>query len=258
MQNPAIVTTYLTRVFGEKIAAENISLNVPKGSFYGLVGPNGAGKTTTLSMMTGLLRPTHGQVWVDGIDMWKNPVEAKKHIGIQADGVEIFDRLTGKELVTYNGLLRGMKRDIVDQRTSELLYALELTEDQNKLVVDYSSGMRKKVTLACALVHAPQILILDEPFESVDPVSSEVIRSILRSFVAGGGTVILSSHVMEMVEKLCSHVAVIAAGRLLAAGTLAEVAAGKPLNERFIELVGGRSLGEGELSWLQHSQNLNS
>ena len=228
---------------------------MPKGSFFGLVGPNGAGKTTTLSMATGLLRPTHGQALINGIDVWQEPLRAKAEIGVLADRVKLFDRLTGRELVVYNGLLRGMDRAVVDQRTAELLNALELTNDANKLVVDYSAGMTKKIALASALIHAPRLLVLDEPFESVDPVSSSVIRSILFSYIAGGGTVVFSSHVMELVEKLCTHVAVIAQGQVLASGTTAEVTAGKSLDERFVELVGGRGLVEGELSWLQQSQN---
>ncbi|MGB3413325.1 MAG: ABC transporter ATP-binding protein [Microbacteriaceae bacterium] len=255
VNNVAIQLTNLTKIFGEKPAVLNLNLSVPKGSFFGLVGPNGAGKTTTLSMTTGLLRPTHGQALINGIDIWQEPLKAKAELGVLADGVKLFDRLTGRELVVYNGLLRGMNREIVDQRTAELLNALELTEDANKLVVDYSSGMTKKIALAAALIHAPKVLVLDEPFESVDPVSSAVIRSILHGYIQGGGTVVLSSHVMELVEKLCTHVAVIAQGQVLAAGPTAEVTAGKSLDERFVELVGGRGLVEGELSWLQQSQD---
>lgn len=255
MNDYAIELHGLSRMFGDKVAVNNIFLGIPRGSFFGIVGPNGAGKTTTLLMATGLLRPTAGTAVIDGTDIWQQPLEAKAKLGVQADGVKLFDRLTGRELVTFIGLLRGLDKETVTQRTEELLAALELTDSADKLVVDYSAGMHKKISLAAALIHAPSILVLDEPFESVDPVSSAVIRKILQNYIAGGGTVVLSSHVMELVEKLCTHVAVISAGQVLASGTLAEVAQGKNLNDRFVELVGGRELAEGELSWLQRSSN---
>ncbi|MGP9694109.1 ABC transporter ATP-binding protein [Brachybacterium sp. AOP25-B2-12] len=241
----------LTKSFDRTEVVHDVSLDVPRGSFYGLVGPNGAGKTTTLSMATGLLRPDAGTAQVLGIDMWAEPERAKSQLGVLADGLRTFDRLTGRELLTYIGLIRGMSADVVTQRIDSLLGALGLAGEEGKLVVDYSAGMTKKILLAGALIHAPRLLVLDEPLEAVDPVSGEVIRKILRQFVAGGGTVILSSHVMQLVEELCSHVAVIAEGRVLAAGTLDEVRAGDSLVDRFVSMVGGADVAEGSLSWLE-------
>jgi ABC-2 type transport system ATP-binding protein len=240
----------LAKRFGQKIAVDGLSLDVPAGSFFGIVGPNGAGKTTTLSMATGLLRPDFGTAVVHGVDVWARPLEAKRLMGILPDGVRLFDRLTGEQLVTYAGLLRGMDKDVVASRVGELLAALDLAQDAGTLVVDYSAGMTKKIALASALIHAPRLLVLDEPFEAVDPVSAANIRSILDSYVASGGTVIVSSHVMDLVQRMCDHVAVVAAGRLLAAGTVDEVRAGASLEDRFVQLVGGRSHTEG-LEWLR-------
>jgi ABC-2 type transport system ATP-binding protein len=240
----------LAKRFGSKIAVDGISLDVPAGSFFGIVGPNGAGKTTTLSMATGLLRPDFGTAVVHGVDVWARPLEAKRLMGVLPDGVRLFDRLSGEQLVTYAGLLRGMDKDVVAARVGELLAALDLSGDAGTLVVDYSAGMTKKIALASALIHAPKVLVLDEPFESVDPVSAANIRDILDRYVATGGTVIVSSHVMDLVQRMCDHVAVVAGGRLLAAGTVAEVRGGVSLEERFVQLVGGRVQTEG-LEWLR-------
>ena len=247
---PALAVRALAKRFGEKIAVNGISLDVPAGSFYGLVGPNGAGKTTLLSLATGLLRPDHGSAWVHGTDVWANPLEAKRLMGILPDGVRLFDRLTGEQLVAYSGLLRGMDRETVAARTKDLLSAMDLTADAGKLVVDYSAGMTKKVALASALIHAPRLLVLDEPFEAVDPVSAANIRDILSGYVSSGGTVIVSSHVMDLVQRMCDHVAVVAGGNLLAAGTVDEVRGEGSLEERFVSLVGGRTHSEG-LEWLR-------
>ena len=249
-QVPALSLLGLAKRFGDKIAVDGISLDVPAGSFYGVVGPNGAGKTTTLSMATGLLRPDFGTALVHGVDVWQHPLEAKKLMGILPDGVRLFDRLSGEQLVTYAGLLRGMDRDIVASRVAELLAALDLANDAGTLVVDYSAGMTKKIALASALIHAPRLLVLDEPFESVDPISAANIRDILDRYVSSGGTVIVSSHVMDLVQRMCDHVAVVAGGRLLAAGTVEDVRAGASLEDRFVQLVGGRNHTEG-LEWLR-------
>ncbi|MBC7591314.1 MAG: ATP-binding cassette domain-containing protein, partial [Salinibacterium sp.] len=199
---PALQITGLTKRFGEKLAVDNLDLTVPGGSFYGLVGPNGAGKTTTLSMATGLLRPDFGTISIHGVDVWSNLVEAKKLVGNLSDGVRLFDRLTGLQLVTYAGLLSGMTREVVVERAHDLLHLLDLESAAGTLVVDYSAGMTKKIALACALVHAPRLLVLDEPFESVDPVSAANIRDILDGFVKSGGTVIVSSHAMDLVQRM--------------------------------------------------------
>ncbi|WP_243885156.1 ABC transporter ATP-binding protein [Cellulomonas fengjieae] len=249
---PALELRGLWRKFGDKIAVSGIDLVVPAGSFYGLVGPNGAGKTTTLSMATGLLQPDFGTVLVHGQDLWADPVAVKGMLGVLPDGVRLFDRLTGQQLITYAGLLQGLDRETVATRATDLLAALDLRADADKLVVEYSAGMTKKVALACALVHAPRLLVLDEPFEAVDPVSAANIRDILASYVRSGGTVIVSSHVMDLVQRMCDHVAVIAAGHVLAAGTIDEVRGGSTLEDRFVDLVGGRVSGEG-LAWLRTS-----
>lgn len=249
---PALMMRSLGKRFGEKVAVNGISLDVPSGSFFGLVGPNGAGKTTALSMATGLLRPDAGQVWVNGIDVWAQPLKAKAAMGVLADGVRLFDRLSGKQLVTYSGLLRGMDRDTVAERTDDLLRVLDLEDAGSKLVVDYSAGMTKKIALATALIHSPRLLVLDEPFEAVDPVSAANIRNILADYVTHGGTVIVSSHVMDLVQRMCSHVAVIAQGNLLAVGTVDQVRGETTLEERFVELVGGPGNNEG-LAWLHTS-----
>ncbi|MBB5830698.1 ABC transporter ATP-binding protein [Brachybacterium aquaticum] len=241
----------LRKSFAGTEVVHGLSLDVPRGSFYGIVGPNGAGKTTTLSMATGLLRPDDGTAHVLGHDMWAEPHAAKAVLGVLADGLKTFDRLTGRELLTYQGLIRGMDPAVVEERTESLLAALDLAGEDGKLVVDYSAGMTKKILLAGALLHAPRLLVLDEPLEAVDPVSAQVIRRILTAYVGGGGTVVLSSHVMELVEGLCSHVAIIAKGELLADGTLDEVRQGGSLVQTFIDLVGGGDLAEGSLPWLE-------
>lgn len=248
-QVPALRLRGLVKSFSGRRAVDGLDLDVPAGSTFGVVGPNGAGKTTTLSMATGLLSPDAGTVHVLGVDLWREPSRAKPLLGVLPDGVQTFDRLTGAELVSYAGLLRGMPREVVGARRDELLAALDLADAARTPVADYSAGMTKKVLLACALVHAPRVLVLDEPFEAVDPVSAGTIRSILSRFVAGGGTVVLSSHVMALVERMCDRVAVIGGGRVLAAGTLEEVRAGEDLEERFFALLGARG-ADAELTWL--------
>nr|WP_307218995.1 ABC transporter ATP-binding protein [Microbacterium sp. SORGH_AS_0888] len=242
----------LFKRFGDKVAVDGIDLTVPTGSFYGLVGPNGAGKTTTLSMATGLLRPDGGTAVLHGVDAWQHPVEAKRMIGNLADGVRLFDRLTGEQLITYTGMMFGLARPEIAQRTADLIALMDLGEAAGNAVVDYSAGMTKKVALACALVHAPRVLVLDEPFESVDPVSAANIEDVLRGYVGSGGTVIVSSHSMDLVQRMCDHVAVIAKGRVLAAGTVDEVRSGQTLQDRFVDLVGGRHRSEGP-EWLRLS-----
>ena len=251
---PAIEIRGLTKAFGQKVAVDRINLDIPSGSFYGLVGRNGAGKTTTISMVTGMLMPSEGTAYVRGIDMWTDPLKAKAHLGVLPDGVHLFDKLTGEQLITYSGYLHGIDKETVASRVKDLLTAMDLTDAAGRAVADYSAGMTKKIALAAALVHAPSVLILDEPFEAVDPVSAANIQDILRGFVASGGTVIISSHVMDLVQRLCDHVAVMDSGRILAAGTVDEVRAGVSLEERFVQLVGGRTSSEG-LSWLGTSSH---
>ena len=251
---PALQMRGLVKAFDRKVAVDRLSLDIPVSSFYGIVGPNGAGKTTSLSMATGLLRPDAGQVLVHGVDVWTQPQRAKTLLGVLPDGLRTFDRLNGLELVTYSGLLRGLERDVVVPRATELVKVLGLWDAGTTLVADYSAGMRKKIHLACAMVHSPSILVLDEPFEAVDPISAQTIQAILRDYAAAGGTVVISSHVMATVQRLCDHVAIINAGRVVAAGTTEQVAAGADLEQRFTERVGGHVRTEG-LSWLRPSSS---
>ncbi|GAA2578264.1 ABC transporter ATP-binding protein [Winogradskya consettensis] len=246
----ALALRGLVKQFEAKVAVAGIDLDVPAGSFFGLLGPNGAGKTTTLSMAVGLLRPDLGQARILGYDVWADPIAAKSRIGVLPDGVRLFDRLTGTELLAYQGLLRGMDPTVVDRRSVELMDVLQLGAGNRTLVVDYSAGMKKKIGLACALLHAPRLLVLDEPFEAVDPVSAALIRGILQRYVTGGGTVVFSSHVMTVVERLCSHVAIMADGRIRVRGTLDEVRGDRSLEDVFVEVVGGRTATGSELSWL--------
>lgn len=242
----------MRREFSGKTAVDDVSLRVPHGSFYGLVGPNGAGKTTALSMAVGLLRPSSGRAMVQGIDVWQDPVEAKKHFGVLPDGLALPERLTGGELLTYWGRFRGLGADSTAARSAELLRILELEEAESigTLVGEYSTGMRKKIGLATALLHAPSVLVLDEPYEAVDPVSGRVLTSILRRFTSTGGSVIISSHVMSLVEELCDRVAIIVQGKVVADGTLDDVRSGHSLEERFVQLVGSTELTGEDLSWI--------
>ncbi|MBO3103929.1 ABC transporter ATP-binding protein [Cellulomonas fengjieae] len=242
----------LRREFAEKVAVDDMVLRVPYGSFYGVVGPNGAGKTTALSMAVGLLRPTSGRAFVQGVDVWADPIGAKQRLGVLPDGLALPERLTGGELLTYWGRFRRLPREVVAARTDELLKILELDEAESlgTLVGEYSTGMRKKIGLATALLHAPKVLVLDEPYEAVDPVSARVLTRILRRFTAGGGAVVISSHVMAMVEQLCDRVAIVARGQVVADGTLDEVRRGVSLEDRFVELVGAPEVDEEELAWI--------
>jgi ABC-2 type transport system ATP-binding protein len=242
----------LRRVFGDKVAVNDVDLRVPHGSFFGLVGPNGAGKTTALSMAVGLLRPSAGRAFVHGVDVWADPIEAKRRLGVLPDGLALPERLTGGELLTYWGRFRKLPRDVVAARTRELLRVLELEEAEQlgTLVGEYSTGMRKKIGLATALLHTPRMLVLDEPYEAIDPVSARVLTRILRRFTDGGGSVVISSHVMALVEQLCDRVAIVAEGTVVAGGTLDEVRAGASLEDRFVELVGAAEVSEEELRWI--------
>ncbi|WP_396659301.1 ABC transporter ATP-binding protein, partial [Microbacterium sp.] len=246
---PAVELRGIVKAFGDTRAVDGIDLTVPAGSFYGVVGPNGAGKTTTLSMVAGLLRPTRGTIRVAGIDAAADPVAAKRVMGVLPDRLRTFDRLTGRQLLYYYGILRGLRPDVVESRTADLARAFDLTDSLGRVVSDYSAGMTKKIMLAGALIHSPRLLVLDEPFEAVDPVSSAVILDILGAYVAHGGTVMLSSHGMELVERVCTRVAVLVAGQVLAEGTVDEVRGELTLEQRFIELSGGLGDVEG-LEWL--------
>lgn len=246
---PALRLRGITKTFGQTRAVDDVDLTIPAGTFYGIVGPNGAGKTTTLSIVAGLLRADAGSVEVAGVDLSADPARAKRQMGILPDRLRTFDRLTGRQLLHYYGVLRGLASSVVESRTADLARAFDLSDALSRKVSDYSTGMTKKLMLAGAMIHSPRLLVLDEPFESVDPVSSAVILDILSAYVAHGGTVILSSHGMDLIERVCDGVAVIVAGQVLAEGSVAEVRGDLTLEQRFLELAGGPTDVEG-LEWL--------
>ncbi len=246
----AIDAQDVVKLYGNNLALDHLYLQIPAGSFFGLVGPNGAGKSTFLSIATGILEPDRGTVFINGISMWDEPVAAKGALGVLPDGMHMFDRLSGIEHLTFVAQLRGLDKQSAIQRSRSLLQTFELPLDKKKTISEYSTGMRKKIGLALALVTSPRLVVLDEPFEAVDPVSANTLQQVLKEYVKRGGTVVLSSHVMATVESLCTHVAVINQGRILVSGTTEEVAAGQDLNSRFLQLVGGHQQCEGDLSWL--------
>jgi ABC-2 type transport system ATP-binding protein len=254
----AVATWGLTRKFGERLAVNALNLVVRRGEFFGFLGPNGAGKSTTIKMLVGLVRPTAGLAYVGGVDVWREPLRAKAQIGVLPEQLNLYERLSGREMVEFAGRLYDLPRAEVQRRTAALLDVLGLSDDADKLVVDYSMGMRKKIALAAALVHRPQVLFLDEPFEGIDPVSSRTIRDILRDLTTSGTTIFFSSHILEVVERLSTRVGIINNGRLIAEGTLQELrsrAGGQgngdaSLEDIFLELIGaGRR--EGGLEWLE-------
>lgn len=246
----AMELTGLTKVFAGRTVVDGVDLAVPAGAMFGLVGPNGAGKTTLLSMAVGLLRPTGGQAQIVGRDVWAEPALAKAAVGVLPSDLALPEPLSGREILTYLGALHGLDRAAAADRGTELLSLLGLAAAGEEPVGQYSTGMRKKLGLATALLHAPRVLVLDEPLEAVDPVSSMTIRTILERHVASGGSVIVSSHVMALVEELCDHVAVMMDGRVIAAGTTDEVREGRTLEQAFARLVGVAALPAEGLSWL--------
>jgi ABC-2 type transport system ATP-binding protein len=260
--SPAVVTRDLTRVFGQKVAVDHLNLTVQRSEFFGFLGPNGAGKSTSIKMMVGLLRPTSGSVWVGGVDVWKEPLRARSQIGVLPEYLNLYERLTGREFITFAGHMYGLAKVDIQRRTEELLHVLDLADDADKLIVDYSVGMRKKVALAAAIMHRPEVLFLDEPFEGIDPVSSRAIRDILHELTRRGTTIFFSSHIMEVVERLCTRVGIINQGVLVAEGTLQELrerARGSgadggekdaTLEDIFLNVIGARNESH-NLSWLE-------
>ena len=256
---PAVVTHDLLRVFGQKAAVNYLNLTVQRGEFFGFLGPNGAGKSTTIKMMVGLLRPTSGSVYVGGVDVWHEPLRARSLMGVLPEYLNLYERLTGREFVTFAGRMYGVPDTDVKRRTEELLHVLTLTDDAEKLIIDYSVGMRKKIALAAALIHRPEVLFLDEPFEGIDPVSSRVMRDILRDLTRHGTTIFFSSHIMEVVERLCTRVGIINQGTLVAEGTIPELRArasgsggdkDATLEDIFLNVIGARDENH-NLSWLE-------
>jgi ABC-2 type transport system ATP-binding protein len=247
----AIETDGLTRLFDGKPAVQELELAVPSGAFYGFLGPNGAGKSTTIKMLTGLLAPTTGRARVLGLDLAEHPLEVKRQLGVVPDGLALFERLSGAEQLRLHGQLYGLERTEAARRADELLEAMELTSDAGKLVGEYSHGMKKKLALGCALIHAPRVLFLDEPFEGIDAVAVTGIRRMLQDLVARGRmTIFLTSHVLEVVERLVTHVGIVSEGRLVVQGTLEEVRGTASLEEAFIRMVGEERSAVQSLSWL--------
>src|ERR1700726_1751005 len=223
---PAISTEHLTRRFGDLVAVEDVNLRVAAGQFFGFLGPNGAGKSTTIKMLTGLLAPTAGRIEILGLDLVSNMVEVKRQIGVVPEGMALFGRLTGAEYLNFVGRMYGLDRDTASKRSAELLEFMQLVDQPKTLITDYSHGMQKKLALAAAVIHGPKILFLDEPFEGVDAIASGTLKAMLQSMISRGATIFLTSHVLEIVERLCSHLAIIHRGRLVAQGSLEELRAG--------------------------------
>ena len=272
---PAIETTALTRRFGDFTAVQDVNLRVDAGQFFGFLGPNGAGKSTTIKMLTGLLAPTSGSIRILGEELATNSAEIKRQIGVVPEGMALFGRLTANEYLRFVGRMYGLDRATTAQRTQELLEFMQLAGEERKLVADFSHGMQKKLALAAAVIHGPRILFLDEPFEGVDAVAAGTLKSMLQRMIARGATVFLTSHVLEIVERLCTHIAIIHRGQLVAQGSLDDLRTGggrigqssvvaaitrdghRTLEQIFLEIVGTSREGnpaatapEQELSWL--------
>jgi ABC-2 type transport system ATP-binding protein len=251
----AIETRGLQRQFGAFRAVDGIDLAVPKGSLYGFLGPNGAGKSTTIKCLTGLLRPSGGAMRILGLDPAVDPVAVKRQVGVVPEDLALFEKLSGAETLAFVGRIHGLARPTLEHRTAELLEVMDLTAAASALVADYSHGMRKKIALAVALLPGPRLLFLDEPFEGIDAIASRQVKSLLHSFVSGGGTIFLTSHILEIVERLCDHLGVIHKGKLVAQGPMDELRAGggsgRTLEETFLELVGATAVAQAELDWLK-------
>jgi len=261
MNDTAIATEKLTRRFGPLTAVDAIDLRVQAGQFFGFLGPNGAGKSTTIKMLTGLLAPTSGRMELLGLDFQAHPVEVKRQIGVVPEGMGLFERLTGIEYLRFVGRMYGLDRATTEKRAEELLEFMQLADREKTLIADYSHGMQKKLALAAAVIHGPRILFLDEPFEGVDALAAGALKALLGRMTERGVTIFLTSHVLEIVERLCSHVAIIDKGKLMAQGSLEELRAGvageagekKTLEQIFLSIVGQSGSEQArleELTWL--------
>jgi ABC-2 type transport system ATP-binding protein len=265
---PAVSTTGLTRRFGDFIAVQEVNLTVAPGQFFGFLGPNGAGKSTTIKVFTGLLAPTSGSIQILGLDAIANPIEVKRQIGVVPEGLALFGRLTAAEYLRFVGRMYGLDQATTATRATELLDFMSLAGETKKLITDFSHGMQKKLALAAAVIHGPRILFLDEPFEGVDAIASGTLKTMLQGMIARGATIFLTSHVLEIVERLCTHIAIIDRGHLIANGSLEELRAGVQardpegnssshqtltLEQIFLSVVGSNPSAarpEQELSWL--------
>ncbi|MGA7832476.1 MAG: ABC transporter ATP-binding protein [Terracidiphilus sp.] len=265
METAAIATERLTRRFGELTAVEDVTLSVAQGQFFGFLGPNGAGKSTTIKMLTGLLEPTAGRIEILGQPFTAGSLELKRQIGVVPEGMALLGRLTAPEYLRFVGRMYGLDRETTQQRTEELLEFMQLANESKKLVTDFSHGMQRKLAMAAAVIHGPKVLFLDEPFEGVDAIAAGMLKTMLQGMLSRGATIFLTTHVLEIVERLCSHVAIISKGRLVANGSLDELRAGVAstlpgadkeekltLEEIFLSIVGasGELEPQQELSWL--------
>jgi ABC-2 type transport system ATP-binding protein len=265
METAAIQTEGLTRRFGALTAVEDVTFSVAQGQFFGFLGPNGAGKSTTIKMLTGLLEPTSGKVEILGRPFDASALELKRQIGVVPEGMALMGRLTATEYLHFVGRMYGLSRETTRQRTDELLEFMQLSGETKKLVTDFSHGMQKKLALAAAVIHGPKVLFLDEPFEGVDAVAAGMLKTMLTGMIHRGATIFLTTHVLEIVERLCSHVAIISQGRLVANGSIDELRSGVAstlpgmegerrltLEQIFLAIVGadGQQESSQELSWL--------
>jgi ABC-2 type transport system ATP-binding protein len=262
VDSPAILTQGLTRRFGDFTAVQEVNLSVAPGQFFGFLGPNGAGKSTTIKMLTGLMAPTAGSMQILGLDLASRLTEVKSQIGVVPEGMALFGRLTGSEYLNFAGRMYGLGRKTSAQRAAELLDFMELAAQPKTLITDYSHGMQKKLAIAAAVIHGPKVLFLDEPFEGVDAIASGTLKTMLQRMIARGVTIFLTSHVLEIVERLCTHVGIINNGRLVAQGSLDELRSGVPagsasnagekmtLEQFFLQTVGGSRHASQALSWL--------
>lgn len=264
METAAIQTHGLTRRFGELTAVDNVTFSVAQGQFFGFLGPNGAGKSTTIKMLTGLLEPTSGSVEILGQPFSATALDLKRQIGVVPEGMALLGRLTAPEYLRFVGRMYGLDRETTNRRTDELLEFMQLANESRKLVTDFSHGMQKKLALAAAVIHGPKVLFLDEPFEGVDAIAAGMLKTMLHGMIQRGATIFLTTHVLEIVERLCSHVAIISQGRLVANGSLEELRAGVAsslpgaeggqkltLEEIFLSIVGAGGMEPAtELSWL--------
>lgn len=249
----AIHTQSLRREFGSFAAVDGIDLAVPRGSLYGFVGPNGAGKSTTIKCLTGLLKPTSGAIRILGLDPWAEPEAVKRQVGVVPEDLALFEHLTAAETLAFVGQVHGLDRATLTARTAELLALMDLAQVKGRLVADYSHGMRKKTSLAAALLPAPKLLFLDEPFEGIDAIASRQIKDLLLSYVKRGGTVFLTSHILEIVERLCDHLGIIHKGKLVASGSIDALRAREgtqSLETLFLRLVGAEDGAAAPLTWL--------
>ncbi len=253
----AVAIEHLTKKYGSFTAVDDLSLNVPAGRLFGFLGPNGAGKSTTIGCLTGLLDPTAGRISLLGGHFTSDAVDLKRRIGVMPEGLALFDQLYAHEFLAFNARMYGLDEAMTRGRVEELLCLLDLAEALRKPLAEFSAGMRKRVAFAAAVIHSPEILFLDEPFVNLDPATVAMLKQLLRQFVARGGTVFMTSHVLETVERLCDEVAIIKAGRLVWRGEMKDLAEGRSfqfdgrtfdsLEGLFLHIVGEQT---GTLTWL--------